>query len=297
MVQALTLRRLLPALLLSAVFVAAPTQATEVVHLWYRNFDQPATLALLKLALDETRDLYGDYRIESSPQMSQARGIAEIEKGRHKRINAIDVATNPRREQRLLPIRVPTADGLLGYRVCLIATGTEGRFKGIKSFTDIRKRNLTFGQGVDWPDTEVLKANGLNVLTQVRFGNLFHMLAYKRFDCFPRSVTEIYYDLQTHPTEGISIEPSLLFTYPMPSFFFVNKENKALAARIELGLRRAMLNGRYKAYFENYIAPSLQKLNLSQRTVIRLNNPLLTAPTRRIVTESAISIDGKLQIY
>lgn len=293
-----TLKRRLAALaLMVALAASSPARATELIPLWYRNYDQPATLALLKLALDETQDLYGDYRIERSPIMNQERGIEEIVNGRRDHIRVIDVATNPTREARLNAIRVPTVDGLQGYRVCLVPSGTESRFKGIKSYDDIRRRHLTFGQGRHWPDTEVLRANGLRVITQTRFENFFNMLAHKRFDCFARSVTEVYYDLQAYPTPGISIEPTLLFTYPMPSFFFVSKQDKALAARIELGLRRALLDGRYKAYFNTYISPALRKLHISQRTVIRLNNPLLTDPTRRIATENAITIDGKLQIY
>ena len=295
MVQAL-MRQLVPALLLAAV-IAAPARGMDRIRFWSRNYDNPQTLALLKLALDETRTLYGGYQIKSTAPMTQARAIRNLRTGTGDTINLVDVATDPKREHELRAVRLPTIEGLLGYRVCLVAKGTESEFRDIKSYRDIVAHHLVFGQGEDWPDTRILRANGLKVISRSRFQNLFGMLAHRRFNCFPRSVTEIYADLKRYGSDKLRVEPKLLFTYPLPSFFFVNKADKRLAARIELGLRLAFLDGRYNRFLEREIKPLLDRLDLPQRRVIRLNNPLLTPVTRKIATENAISTDGKLQIY
>lgn len=295
MVQAL-MRGISLVLFLLAVF-ATPARGMDRIRLWNRNYDNPQTMALLKLALDETRSLYGDYRIKSTAPMTQARAIRNLRTGAGDAINLVDAATDPKREHDLLAVRLPTIEGLLGYRVCLIAKGTESEFRDIKSYRDIVANHLVFGQGEDWPDTRILRANGLKVISRSRFQNLFGMLAHQRFNCFPRSVTEIYADLKRYGNAKLRVEPNLLFTYPLPSFFFVNKTNRRLAARIELGLRLAFLDGRYHRYLAQDIKPILNRLHLSRRRVIRLNNPLLTPATRKIATENVISTDGKLQIY
>lgn len=270
--------------------------STRIV-LWNRNYDETATRALVELALKESRPLYGDYSLVSSVKMTQARAVRDVQMGRRKTVRLIDVATNPTREKELRAIPIPTQEGLTGYRVCLIAKGTASEFAGIKSYKGITAHGIVFGQGSDWPDTQILRANGLRVVSQSRFQTLFPMLERHRFNCFPRSVTEVLDDLRRYGGNGIEVEPHLLFTYPLPSFFFVNRDDKRLAARIELGLDRAHRDGQYKAYFAHYIQPVLDKLHLSQRTVIRLNNPNLTPRSMHIAAQADIATDRRLEIY
>ena len=51
-------------------------------------------------------------------------------------------------------------------------------------------------QGSDWPDYPILKANHFRVLGSGDFDAMFKMLSAKRIDYFPRSVTEIWPELQ-----------------------------------------------------------------------------------------------------
>lgn len=279
-----------------AALAADPGDATRIV-LWNRNYDSAATRALVKLVLSESRARYGDYSLVSSTEMTQARAVRDLQTGRGLAVRLIDVATDQRREKQLRAIAISTQEGLTGYRVCLIAQGTEAQFAPIRSRQDIIAHHLVFGQGSDWPDTPILRANGFRVITQTRFQNLFPMLKRHRFNCFPRSVTEVFDDLHRYGDADIQIEPRLLFTYPLPSFFFVNRNDSRLAARIQLGLRMAHQDGQYKAYFQHYILPMLHRLQLSKRTIIRLDNPDLTPRSRRIALRKMLETDRRLQLH
>ena len=98
--------------------------------------------------------------------------------------------------KRLLPIRIPIQKGILGWRVGLIRKGDQGRFAGVDTLEDLKRVRLA--QGQEWPDTLILRANGIDVITAPRYEGLFKMLVSKRFDYFPRSVNEIWDELESH---------------------------------------------------------------------------------------------------
>lgn len=84
------------------------------------------------------------------------------------------------------------------------------------------------------------------------------MLGAGRFNCFLRSVGEVASDLKRRQTGGFTVEKHLLFSYQSTSLFFVNKENTRLATRLELGLRRAVLDGSFSKYFRETYARELK---------------------------------------
>ena len=79
--------------------------------------------------------------------------------------------------------------------------------------------------------------------------------------------------------------------------FFVNKKDIDLAAQLELGLRRSLLDGSYKRFFQKACGNELQALKLSNRRVIRLNNPLISDTTLRKAGEPLMLNDGKLGVF
>lgn len=123
------------------------------------------------------------------------------------------------------------------------------------------------------------------------------MLEHKRFNCFLRGVSEARDDLKNFGKNDFIIEPHLLFSYPSATLFFVNKSDKELAARIELGLRRAILNGSYTEHFKKLYDDDIAALRLSERRVIRLNNPLISDEVLKSTSERPLFSDGKLEVY
>lgn len=263
--------------LLPAAVAASDTEARAVREyiLWYRNFDNPAIRNLVELALRKTPE-YGAYRIVRSEELSQGRALRELGNTKSRILDIANVATSEERELFLNAIPVPVDGGLLGFRVCLVLPENLNRFDGITSLDDMRKRGISIGQGAHWPDTPILEANGLSVITHTRYEILFGMLRNRRFDCFARGVSEVMFDLQHNKADDLAIEPNILLAYAMPSYLFVSPSDHETAQRLELGLERAILDGSFAVYLRNWFGNAVASLGLDRRSVITLENPYLS---------------------
>lgn len=185
--------------------------------------------------------------------------------------------TDKEREQQLRPIRIPLFKGLFGYRVLLIRAGEQPRFDRVHSLQDLAL--LLAGQGTHWPDTPIMQHNGLRVTTAETTESLFRMMKAKRFDYFPRGISEAWFELAQRQEKNLAVEKNILLHYPTALYFFVNKSNEALAQRIERGLEMLIDNGKFDAFFYNHPRVSSGLEKLTNRHVIRLENPFLPAVT------------------
>ena len=273
----------------------SPPASSPVVY-WYRNYDVAAMYQVLDLALKETADLYGDTEILRGPEMTQGRAVLDLMHA-GKGVEVINIVPDEERERDLRPIYIASDGGLIGLRVCIINRDDQSRFEHIRSQQDLIDHGIVFGQGRHWPDSRILEANGLQVVRGTQYEKLFAMLRGRRFNCFLRGASEVDYDMRRYGNNDLMIERHLLFSYPSASIFFVNKANTALAARIELGLRRAILDGSYSDYFKRVYKTNLETLDFAGRHVIRLNNPLLSDEMLLKTAEELIFDDGKLEIY
>lgn len=274
----------LTALLLSSLLVPAPAWSEEHSQsytLWYRNYDSGAVRSLLELALDKTPE-YGAYRLLRSEEMAQGRALRELARKDSEFLDIATVATTQERERDLHAIPVPIDGGLLGLRVCVTTRDRMSRFEGITSLEDLRKRGIVIGQGAHWPDTPILEAAGVRVVTHSRYEVLFRMLENGRFDCFARGVSEVLYDLEQHANPNLVIEPDLLITYPMPSYFFTAPDDHETAQRIRLGLERAIKDGSFARYLKTWYGRPVEQLELKRRMTIDLPNPYLSEESARI---------------
>jgi len=265
--------RLLACLLLVWHFTA---MGVEVVRFPRPEFEGDRrydyAMQLLQLALSKTAT---EYRIQPAEiAMNQERQVLEIEAGR-----TIDVGPIPSsadREARLLPIRIPINKGVLGWRLGLIRKGDEGLIAGVNTLNDLK--GVRLAQGQEWPDTQILRANGIDVITAPRYEGLFKMLTGKRFDYFPRSVMEIW-DEQAINADTLEVESHLALHYFYDAYFMVNRHNTRLAQDIREGLEKAIADGSFDKLFQQYYGERLRKAHLETRTVIELRNPLLTPGT------------------
>lgn len=250
------------------------------IRAWNQMLDHPnpIVMMLLQRALELTEPEFGHYQLDRSMDMEQGRAIRALQSG------GIDIAVfapDAERERTLLAIPVPIAKGLLGWRVCLIRPDSTARFSTISSLAEWQESGLRIGQLQTWPDTALLRSNGLKVEETALYGNLFKMLHKGRFDCFLRSVIEVEDELSKHP--DLIIEPHLVFRYPLPLLYFVSPARPELARRIELGLQRARERGDYDRIFEEGVGAVIRRLGLDRRTVIELHNPDLSPTLRRII--------------
>nr|WP_305967003.1 hypothetical protein [Marinobacter salsuginis] len=263
--------------------------------LWYRNYDSPAIRALVELALKKTPE-YGDSRVIRSEELSQGRVLRELADGQSRLVDIANVATSIEREEFLTAIPFPVDGGLLGFRVCVVLPESLPKFAGIKNLEDLRARQIWIGQGSHWPDTPVLEANGIPVVTHSRYEILFGMLRNERFDCFARGVSEVLYDLEMEQDPNLVIEPNLLIAYPMPSYLFVGPNDQETAHRLQLGIERAIHDGSFSEFLRRYYSRAVKELNLSQRRVIALENPFLSEESRYIGRSTLENLRRRLEV-
>ncbi len=231
------------------------------------------TTKLLELVLEHSGF---DYTLkENSTKMLQNRFLEEL-----KQDKVIDIAwsmTSKKREEDLQAIYIPLYKGLIGYRLLLINKKDKLKFQNIKSIKELQ--TLIAGQGHDWPDTQILKSNGIKVITGSNYQGLFKMLTRNRFDYFPRSILEIWEEYEIHKNSDIIIEPSILIQYKTASYFFVHKKNKKLALALENGFKKIIKNGLFDKLFYEYYRDFIDDGNIKNRKVFTLSNPLLTKET------------------
>jgi len=269
----------LPALLVLALLFLPTSQATERLNypLHSDGIDPEAyALALLTVALERTP---GRYQLQPTPvPMAQSRALLAIEHD-SKSVQVMWTMTTREREVRLLPIRIPIYRGLIGWRVLLQRSAEAEQLATVRNLDELKR--FSFGQRHDWPDTAILRANGLKVVTSQHYRGLFQMLAAGRFDLFPREVVLAWQE-QAHAVENglaLSIDNHLLLHYPTAFYFFTSRNRADLAADIDRGLEAMITDGTFQRLFEQYHGDTLRQANLHQRRIIELHNPDLPPAT------------------
>ncbi|MES2902052.1 MAG: hypothetical protein V4723_20160 [Pseudomonadota bacterium] len=226
---------------------------------------------LLRLALEKTEAAEGPFVISSIEQpLTSPRQVAEIKKNGI--INLMWDGSDKSREAELWPVRISLLRHLNDYRVFLIREEDADRFRQVKTLAQLRK--LKAGAGVNWPSTAVLKHNEIPVVTSIAYAYLFPMLRARRFDYMPRGVYEVWHEQQVNRSEKLAIEETIFLHYPVPFYFFVSRENKALGQRIERGLSIALKDGSFDKLF--YSIPAFQRseaeITANKRRIFRLKS-------------------------
>lgn len=207
--------------------------------------------------------------------MNQGRAIHEI-RDRTGKVDLLWTMTSVAREQELLPIRIPLFKGLIGWRIPLVRQSQAKLFEH-RDKADLA--TLVAGQMLDWPDTDILRANGFKVASAAQYESLFAMLSRGRIDYFPRAVIEVWQELADHPDLGITAEESTVLFYPTALYFFVNRQERELAAHIERGLEAAIRDGSFDQIFMAFNQEAISRARLEHRRIIALSNPLLPPET------------------
>ncbi len=230
---------------------------------------------LLELALTHTNDIAKPLQLAPfTENVTQNRGLSLLESGA---IDVIALGTNAEREAQLLPVKIDILRGIVGFRLLVIRAADQKR---ITQMDDVSlRKQLIFGLNSQWADLPIMRANGFSVITSSDYENLFVMLAANRFDAFPRGLNEARRELderkQNYPQ--LAIEKSRALYFPYPVYFWVNKNNVALAKRIELGLNRSLADGSFRKLFESYHAAEIAAIKKEKRKVILLDNTILPA--------------------
>lgn len=227
-------------------------------------------LQALRLALERGGP---GYRLRAiGATMPQARSLRELERGT---LDVVWTTPTPDRLQRLHVVPVPVDGGLIGWRLLLVRPETLPQLDAVRTQEDLR--TLRFAQGHDWPDADILRRNGLEVAATPSYDGLFAMLGRGYVDALPRSVSEVQAELRDHDRWPMAIAPGLALHYPNGLFFFVRRDDTALAEALGRGLRRSLADGSLRRLFEQHYGAAIDRAALDRRRVLRLRNPDLPA--------------------
>ena len=229
---------------------------------------------LLTLALEQTGVKYK--LVPSDRIMLQSRSLKQLAENRG--VNVVWSMTDQSREKDLLPVRIPIYKGLIGWRVFLIKQETQPALESVNSLNALMAFKAI--QGYDWPDTKILQSNGFEVATSKEYQAMFSMLSQSRGDFFPRSLVEVWPEVEeAQGDEKFVVEANLGVRYPTAMYYFVNKRNVTLKNLIEKGLEIALKNGKFDALFNQVHSESLERANMKDRVFFELDNPLLPSGT------------------
>jgi len=209
--------------------------------------------------------------------MAQGRTLVELAAG-HSPVDLMWTVTDSQREaSRLLPVRIPIDRGMMGWRLLLVRRKELNQWRDVRSLDELRKRLA--GQGHDWPDTTILRANGLQVGTSSVYDALFRMLAAGRVDYFPRSILEIDAEMADNRYPDLAIAPNLMLHYPAAAYLFVSPNRPELATELKAGLEAAVADGSFQRLHREFYGAVLKAHPISPDRVLRLSNPLLPPET------------------
>jgi len=242
---------------------------------------------LLKLTLETSRDKYGDYLlIGVAVDMAQGRSSIMLE--RNEVIDLTWRMSSREIESKLQTIYFPLLKGLMGHRIFIIRAGEQAIFN--KKITVKELKNISVGQGQNWPDTDILIANNFKVAAGYD-DYLLTMLERKRFDYFPRALHEPWFEIKDKP--AFVIEKNLMLRYPAPMYFYVNKTNKRLHQRLVYGLEKLLNNGKFEQFFLTHPITSgiIEKSKAKQRLIFDLNNPLLSEQSQALLSDKRLWAD------
>ena len=207
----------------------------------------------------------------TSELIPQNRAMQELGR-RRGRLDVVWTMTSVEREKQALAVRVPLFKGLYGWRLLLAQPEVAERLRSVTSLAELRQFSMV--QGHEWPDTGILQANGVKVVISPNYDAMFKQLRLGRVDAFPRSVEEIWWELERYG-QGLVIVPDICLHYPAPVYYFVASDDADLAAAIHVGLQRLRANGTFDRLFLKHHGEDLARAKLASRRIIELVNPLL----------------------
>jgi hypothetical protein len=228
---------------------------------------------LVTLALEKTKAEYGDYKILAIPPMNVARSLYSVQADVYPNM-LIELSYQKKLEVEfnLDYVDFPIGLGIVGYRVCFVSPKARDAVKSAKNIDELKK--FTIAQGLAWADTDILRYNGFTVLEVSNYKNIFTMVENSRVDLFCRGANELYKEyISLKDTGNLLYDDSFVLFYPLPRFYYFNKNSKLLKERMRKGLLSAYDDGTLKALWLKHFLVSVEFAELKKRKLYVLQNP------------------------
>ncbi|WP_020207747.1 hypothetical protein [Gilvimarinus chinensis] len=230
--------------------------------------------AAIKLALEKSRDRYGDYLFDvDRTSYSRTRILRSLLTGRT--INTISapeqIYFKESASPPLLIVPVPLLYGTLGKRLLIVKRERVSEFNNLNSRAELAKYSA--GLGFDWIDTQIFAQNQLPFTTGTDPQQLFTMLAHERYDYLPLGMLEADAALEASGmSQQLAIVEDLLLEYPLPVYLQLSPDQTRLAQRLEYGLEKATQDGSLKTLFEQYYDAQLEAYRDFRRITLPAND-------------------------
>ena len=227
----------------------------------------------------KAQEPFQDYILKPSKEiMVQKRAMERLRAGNE--INIFWTMTSQEREQNIFVLRIPLLRGCLGKRLIVIRKNDKWKFNSFKTLNDFKK--ISFGQGHDWPDADILENAGLKVIRSIAYihENLMKMLDSGRFDALPLGMIEIWEEVAKRPQFALMVSPDIILSYNAPVFIFLNPSEKVLQEKLEKGFDKIIKNGVFGKIFNKHYQDIIQKADLQNKIIIKIENPYMSEESR-----------------
>jgi len=245
--------------------------AGDVIHAYYKQ--------LLIMALEKNANGRVVPILKENSTYEQGRATSQVLEGQQ--LDIFWAGTDIQRETELRAIRIPLDRGLLGFRRFIIHKSMRAQFHQVESIDDLK--SMVGCQGLNWPDTLILRNSGLRIKEVAGFESLFQLVVAKRCDYFPRGIAEADIEISERSEKypELMVYESLIVHYPFTIYFFVNKKNEELAQWIEQGLEKLIDSGEFYTYIQShpFTASTIPLPTEQSVQYLRIPNPFLSSDT------------------
>lgn len=231
---------------------------------------------LLTAALDRGGKYRIDYPYGDIKHLPLSTRINGVQNGE---LDVFFALTTPEYERDFIPVYIPLYRGVMGMRLAIIKNSNRSLFEHVRSLDDLKR--FTAGQGQFWADSDILERNGIPLVRELKYPNLFRMLEAERFHYFPRGIHEPWGEVEAWKDLDLSVDEHIMLWYTVPYYCFVSRSKPELASHLEEQLEAMVADGSFqKRFFEDdSVKLALRHANLENRRVIKLENPFLSPGT------------------
>lgn len=93
-------------------------------------------------------------------------------------------------------------------RLAIINGSNPSLFEGVHNLSDLQQ--FRAGQGKFWADSDILEKNGIPLVRELKYPNLFRMLEADRFDYFPRGIHEPWNEVAKWSELGLVVDEHIM---------------------------------------------------------------------------------------
>lgn len=196
-----------------------------------------------------------------------------------KLINVSVAMTSNEWENKAIPIRIPVRRGIFKYRLLLVHKDNLKHFQKVANVQQLKELSVGLKRG--WTTRTMLETLDFNIVEADSYDMIFEMLQAKGFDYTIRGIHEAFEEIRLRRRfyDDLTVEPNILLHMPAPSYFFVSPKYPRIAERLKYGLEKMVESGELKQLFEQAFSKYIDMLDLKNRRVIEVGNPLLPENT------------------